>query len=417
MNRSWVALSACLCLATGCAANPDGAPALGSDAGPTEETSTDSPLPIDTGINEATAVCIDGDAAVVISPNQDWDHDGWSIEQGDCNDCDPNANPGAFDVAGNALDEDCNGIADDEVELCDEGVELSVNEPEMAARVLGLCRFTQANPSTPQKRTWGVISAAWQLADQTSGMHYASRGALADFGPHVHAQQGAALLALSTGTARRPGDPAYEAPEDSNMGTTCTTPQGWPKDSPSCPEPGSTSPVANDSATLALRIRVPTNARSFSFRFAFFTAEFPAWVCKQYNDFFVALLDSKAVSPKAQDGNICFDTLGNPISVNSAFLEACAPQVAGGRPFGCALGTEPLVGNGFAASPEEPRGHAATGWLQTTAAVEPGEEIELRLVIWDGGDHLRTSTVLIDAFRWDAKPATEPVTVPVDQPK
>jgi hypothetical protein len=372
---------------------------------------------MDVGFNDATARCESEDAASVVGPDDDWDGDGWSIAQGDCNDCDGNANPGAYDVAGNNLDEDCNGTADDEVTDCDNGLELEGNDAQLAARAVGLCRTAQPSPADPTKRSWGLLSAAWQLADGTTGMHYASHGVLPDFGPAARPQQGSALLVLSTGTARRTVDPAYQAPEEANMGTTCVTPVGWPKDSPSCSEPQSLSPVANDSAALALRIRVPTNARSVSFRFNFYTAEFPGWVCKQYNDFFVALLSSKATSPQAQDGNISFDASGNPIGVNSAFMQACVPQVAAGKAFGCALGTELLVGNGFGASPAEPRGHAATGWLETTASVEPGEEIELRWVIWDGGDHLRTSTVLVDALRWDAKPSTAPLTVPVDQPK
>src|SRR3954447_1814232 len=30
----------------------------------------------------------------IADPNADQDHDGWSPNQGDCNDCDPNVNPG-----------------------------------------------------------------------------------------------------------------------------------------------------------------------------------------------------------------------------------------------------------------------------------------------------------------------------------
>ena len=56
---------------------------------------------------------------MVVLPDDDWDHDGWSTAQGDCNDCDPNANPGAYDVIGGldggpGQDEDCSGKADDE---------------------------------------------------------------------------------------------------------------------------------------------------------------------------------------------------------------------------------------------------------------------------------------------------------------
>jgi hypothetical protein len=427
MSRAWFALCVALCA---CAANAGTPPPVAHDGGPSDPN--DGPITldtglietglietglIDTGLNEASAACIDNDAAVAVGVDEDWDRDGWAISQGDCNDCDPNANPGAWDVAGNGVDEDCNGTADDEPIECDDAIELSGNDPNDGARAMGLCRFTQQNVSSPEKRTWGVISASWQLADGATTMPYASHGVLTDFGPYMHSQQGTALLAISTGTARRPGDPAWQPVEDSNMGTTCATPTGWPKATPSCPGPQSTSPVANDSASLSLRVRAPTNARALSFRFAFYTAEFPKWVCNQYNDFFVVLLDSKAASPKAQDGNICFDGLGNPISVNSAFLSACTPQVAGGKPFACLLGSEPLVGTGFAASEKEPRGNASTGWLETRVAVEPGEDLGLRFIIWDGGDHLRTSTVLIDGFTWDALPASEPVTIPVDQPK
>ena len=53
---------------------------------------------------------------------------------------------------------------------------------------------------------------------------------------------------------------------------------------------------------LTLKIRAPTNARSFSVRTQFFSAEYPEWVCSEFNDFFVALTDSAADNPA--DGNI-----------------------------------------------------------------------------------------------------------------
>src|SRR5262245_42964697 len=64
-----------------------------------------------------------------VGPDDDFDQDGFTIAQGDCNDCDPNVNPGAIEVIatpdamGNtppAADEDCNGVVDDVAPPCDD---------------------------------------------------------------------------------------------------------------------------------------------------------------------------------------------------------------------------------------------------------------------------------------------------------
>lgn len=405
-----------LVLLASCAAGGTSAP----QSGDLPDASADAPEEpetfLDTGMNEG-GVCRQGDAWIGVDPGEDYDHDGWSIGQGDCNDCDPNTNPGAYDVPSNGIDEDCSGVADDEPSACDDGIDAVSNEPKDGARAMGLCRFAQEQTFDPRDRTWGVVEAEYALADGSLGMHYASHGVLPDFGPFVRPQQGARMLALSSASARRPGDVGFRSPLEGDMGTTCATPAGWPKDFPSCPEPVSSTPIANDSASLALRIRVPTNAHGLSFKLSFYTAEFPGWLCRQFNDYFVAILGSTADNPGAQDGNISFDPQGNALSVNTAFLEVCAPQVAGDKAFACLQGNEALAGTGFEASDDEPRGHAATGWLETQAAVTPGEIADLAFIIWDGGDHLRGSTVILDDFQWIAEPGIEPETVRVDNPK
>ncbi len=332
-------------------------------------------------------------------PNDDADGDGYTPAQGDCNDCDANANPGAFDVPGNGVDEDCNGQADDEVIGCDTGIpDIGYTDPMSAAQAIGLCKVATAG-----QPGWGVIEAKYVMADGTAGMNPTSHGLLPDFGPAVAVREGSRLLSLSSGTARRPGDVGYQSPGGANMGTTGANPPGFPIDSPSCPGTVSGG-SANDPAGFEVRIRVPTNAKSFTFDFSFYTFEWPVFVCSQYNDFFVAL--QSPAPANAQSGNISFDSVGNPVSVNNGLLEVCVGQTAGGKNFPCPLGPGQLQGTGF-------EGHAATGWLETQSPVTPGEEITLRFAIWDMGDHVLDSTVLIDNFRFSVDEATGSVTKPV----
>ena len=121
------------------------------------------------------------------------------------------------------------------------------------------------------------------------------------------------------------------------------------------------------------------------------------------------------------DGNISFDSQGNTISVNAGFLEVCGcesgpPCGAGNKTFSCALGRDQLLGTGFDESDFDPWNSAATGWLVTTAPLEqPGGEITLQFAIWDSGDGVLDSTVLLDNFTFevgDAKTQTAPVPVP-----
>src|SRR2546423_1086326 len=93
---------------------------------------------------------------------------------------------------------------------------------------------------------------------------------------------------------------------------------------PGCPEPIGTT--ANDPVMLQFTVRVPTNARSFSVKVNFYSAEFPEWTCSPYNDFFVVLLDSMYNGTPATpaDKNLAFytpqgTTMKVPVGVNLAF--------------------------------------------------------------------------------------------------
>jgi hypothetical protein len=145
-------------------------------------------------------------------------------------------------------------------------------------------------------------------------------------------------------------------------------------------------------------LRAPVNATGYSFDFTFYSFEYPEWVCTAFNDQFVAIVDPPPEG--AINGNIAFDSMTNPVSVNIAFFDVCD---------GCPAGTAPLAGTGFDAWDDA----GATSWLRTQAPVEPGSEFTIRFTIWDTGDDLFDSTVLIDNFQWLATPVGVN-TVPID---
>jgi hypothetical protein len=357
-------------------------------------------------------------------PDDDVDGDGYSPNQGDCEDCDPNRNPNAIEVPtaddAEPFDEDCDGEVDEAEEPpCDVGIPIDAMDPLEAARAIELCK-TSSGPGD-----WGVVDAKWVVADggpppsdpaSMTNFHL-GHGFLDDFGPNVELRRGDRMLVLSSGTARRPDDPGYQNVQGFTKQYSSGFPQGFPKESPACP--GTFTGTVYDPTGVELTVRTPSNATGLSFDFNFYTYEWPGFVCSQYNDFFIAILDP--IPMGQSDGNISFDGQGNPISVNNALLDVCgcpenppSPCLAGGKTFDCPLGNIQLIGTGFGFDTAF-QDHGATSWLRTTAPVPKDAEIRLRFAVHDSGDGSLDSTSLIDNFRWVATPGTTVGTNPVPQ--
>jgi hypothetical protein len=376
--------------------------------------------------------------------NTDLDGDGWTTCNGDC--CDSptvcsnpaEVNPGAWEVPNDGVDNDCDGTVDNAILSCDTNLASNSHNGYDYAAAIDICPSTTLQGAALMNdpmRHWGILDAQITLPQGTGTPDPNEYSIRPHWGNGVQPQGGVALALISSGAAAGKGDtnPNYHDFE-SYQGTVTS---GFPPDflaanggklpnAPGCPEPlGST---ANDPVMLMFTIRVPTNAKSFSLKVNFFSAEFPEFVCSEFNDFFVVLLDSMYSGTPANpsDKNLAFyQPMGAntkvPVGVNLATENnGLFTQCLNGTT-GCAgstqtmittcTGTAQLANTGM----DDPSPGACdlnsikgggTGWLQTTGNVKPGETMKLRIAIWDTSDHQLDSIAVIDGFTWSADSST-----------
>ncbi len=421
----------------------------------------------------AGATCTAGSCVQCDSNVTDCDGDGWLLADGDC--CDkPGAcgsepakvNPGAIEVVGNGVDDNCNGLTDlfdqADTQPCDSGLASNSATPGDYAKALGICRTTTANPAAKKDRTWGLISASLQRANGVALDDARAVSIRSGYGSSIVPTNGQKLVVMSSGiaadaTQTTPG-PNGGAPNGSNVSTsqngankaadiancnnaTCikdwfTTANAPLKNAnelpvaPNCGAGNAGSPAtANDSAMLVLTLRAPTNAKAFSFNTYFISAEYPEYVCTNFNDQLIALVDTPngTPSPIANpiDKNLMTYSSGGqkwPIGINianatSLFATCDAAQLMNAACSGskvgagsCSLGASGLAGTGF----EKPSGSSCnvgggTYWLSTAGNVIPGDTVQIRIAVWDVGDSSFDSVALVDGFTWLAN-ATLPGT-------
>jgi Putative metal-binding motif len=389
---------------------------------------------------------VDNNCNGMTDEDVDADGDGYTSCGGDCCD-DPSicsdpalVNPGAFEVPGNGVDDNCDGMIDNAVPLCDTGLASSSSMAGDYAKAIDICQT-----ATMADKQWGVIDAKLTLADGTGVPNPSSYSIRPHFGSQTMPQAGGSLAVISSGTAAAKTDtsPSWSAPSGGlengfDAGKSSPFPAdfiaangGTLPNAMGCPSPDGNT--ANDPVMLTLTIRVPSNAHSFSIKSNFYSAEFPEWTCSPYNDFFVMLLDSTfAGSPgNPADKNLAFYTDPNtmtnyPVGVNLAHLNTglftqcvngktgCSPGASQGTINTCTT-TSGLTGTGFddgasGSCDASSLVGGATGWLTTTGNVVPGEIIKLRIAIWDTSDHSYDSLALIDDFEWSVMGA-DPGTV------
>ncbi|MCA9692277.1 MAG: choice-of-anchor L domain-containing protein [Nannocystaceae bacterium] len=392
---------------------------------------------------EVCANNLDDNCDSFVDEDPDDDNDGYTKCGGDCCDAigpicqNPDlVNPGAFEVDGNNVDDDCDGVKDNPLPLCDNGLASNSGVGLDYAKAIDLCQFTTENAQGANK-IWGVISGNLSLTNGNGSPNAASRSIRNGFGQNIMNQKGLRLAVLSSGNAADSSDsnPNFAQFQDGqSKGTSSAFPADWfaangnsLPNTPGCPAVAGNT--ANDPVMLKLRIRVPTNANSFSAKMFFFSAEYPEYVCTAFNDFFVTLVDS-ADNMNPSDKNIAIYVQGNnnyPVGVNilkaanGLFTQCTNGQITQcGAPAnynGC-TGTSMLNGTGFDITGSTPfscnysgRHGGGTGWLTMSGNVVPGETMEIRFAIWDSSDGLFDSLVLLDAWEWSVQ-ASQPGVMP-----
>ncbi|MDX2090935.1 MAG: choice-of-anchor L domain-containing protein [Kofleriaceae bacterium] len=397
-----------------------------------------------TPTGEDGAACrdgIDNNCNGAVDEDEDRDGDGLTTCQGDCCDSTECSNPalvnrGSFDAPGNNFDDDCNGVADDTVLLCDQNIASNTTNALDFARALDICQM-----ATETDGRWGVISGSLTLTDGMGTPDPEAHAVRPKFGNGLLPQGGVNLAIISTGGAAAKSDtnPGYHPFVSYTHVSTPSNTSAFPLDfytangnslpnAPGCPDP--TGELANDPVMLTLRIRVPTNAKSFRLSTNFYSAEFPEWTCSRFNDFFVVLLDStyNGMPANPTDKNLAFyQPMGTmnkvPVGVNlghgnTGLFTQCVNGETGcsgetGSISTC-IATNQLTGTGFDdAAPGDCDSNSlnggATGWLVTSGNVTPGEIITLRIAVWDTSDHSFDSLAVIDGFTWSvdvAQPGT-----------
>lgn len=138
------------------------------------------------------------------------------------------------------------------------------------------------------------------------------------------------------------------------------------------------SPVY-DLHQVVLALKAPANARSFSFDFNYFSAEYPEFVNQTFNDTFYAILEAASTNG-GKSTNISFDPKNNSIEVDNNYFENAFHPI-------------PNTNTGFDHD-------GSTGWLRTSWPIGGGEEFTLTFSVHDEGDGIYDSVVLIDNFRF-----------------
>ena len=268
-----------------------------------------------------------------------------------------------------AIDNNCNGQTDESAAaVCDGSLGGGVDAEY--AKAIDLCT--------------GVVSSTFTtLSDPLA------RSILPKFGTKNLPQAGSRLVMLSTGVA---------LPEDVTSGFVAPQAgKNWNKTAafPAGSQCKSTATSAFDLIEWKLVLTVPTSAHSFTFDLSYFSSEYPEYLSTQYSDHLLVLLDSQGLK-----GNVLFDDTSDCFGATAGLIQVCK---------GCSKGDAALAATGYEIGDAlGAQAGGSTGWMTAAAPVAPGETITLRFLLFDMGDGVYDTAVLLDRLRWSGAVLAKP---------
>ncbi len=168
---------------------------------------------------------------------------------------------------------------------------------------------------------------------------------------------GTTFAALTTGDVANANPPNDVSNKSTNLGTTARN--------------------VNDLTILKVNVNVPANANCIGFDFAFYSEEFPEFVGSQFNDAFLAELDTNdwtydsVARTITAPNNFAFDEQQRAITVNTALASAQSTDL---------------------------QYDGSTQLLRARKQVAPGAH-SLYFTIYDAGDKIFDSAVFLDNLR------------------
>jgi hypothetical protein len=197
-------------------------------------------------VTPQTDICgnaIDEDCDGGVDP-LDADGDGWNSCQNDC--CDRLAdgcgspalvNPGALEIVGNGVDDDCDATTSDvtPAAACSVSQKLTALTAIDLAGAMDLCRTTTANPPLSAKK-WGIVSATFLqpngagfAAGDLANVQSLQAAVLTGFGNVIVPANGTTLAGISSGRMRDAGDAGFVSPiSGSDFGRALSFPTAGP---------------------------------------------------------------------------------------------------------------------------------------------------------------------------------------------